>query len=242
MSLLRVEEVGKNFRGLVALRRISLSVEEGECLGLIGPNGAGKTTLFNVISGYYRPSGGRIFFHGEEITGLSPHEVCRRGLARTFQIPRPLVQLTLTENVMVATMNRVGSIREARLRAVGVLEKLGLAEKRDRRPGELTTADRKKLEVARALGSSPRLLLLDEVTSGLTPAERAELVVLIKGIARQEGITLFVIDHVMWTIMRNSDRIVVLHYGEKIAEGTPAEIASNAETIKSYLGEEYVFA
>jgi branched-chain amino acid transport system ATP-binding protein len=237
-ALLRLEEVSKRFGGLVANDRISLEVREGEILGLIGPNGAGKTTLFHCISGFYAPDGGRIFFRDQEITGRPPEEIARLGVARTFQIVRIFKDLTVLDNTVVGALLRSRSVREAREKAIQVLEFTGLKDKMDRPAAHLTIADKKRLELSRALATEPALLLLDEVMAGLNPQEVKEAVDLIRAI-RARGVTVFVVEHVMEAIMTVCDRIVVLDYGRKIADDVPANIATNEEVIKAYLGERY---
>jgi len=237
-ALLRLEEVSKRFGGLVANDRISLEVREGEILGLIGPNGAGKTTLFHCISGFYAPDGGRIFFREQEITGRPPEEITRLGIARTFQIVRIFKDLTVLDNTVVGALLRARSVREAREKSIQVLEFTGLKDKMDRPAAHLTIADKKRLELSRALATDPALLLLDEVMAGLNPQEVKEAVDLIRAI-RARGVTVFVVEHVMEAIMTVCDRIVVLDYGRKIADDVPANIATNEEVIKAYLGERY---
>ncbi|MDR7401274.1 MAG: ABC transporter ATP-binding protein [Armatimonadota bacterium] len=236
--LLRLEDVSKRFGGLVANDRVSLEVHEGEILGLIGPNGAGKTTLFHCISGFYAPDEGRIFFRGQEITGKSPEEIARLGIARTFQIVRVFRDLTVLDNTIVGALLRARRVQEAREKARQVLEFTGLKDKMNRLAAHLTIADKKRLELSRALATEPTLLLLDEVMAGLTPQEIKEAVSLIRAI-RARGITVFVVEHVMEAIMAVCDRIVVLDYGRKIADDVPANIATYEEVIKAYLGERY---
>ncbi len=236
--LLRTENVVKRFGGLVAVHQVSFELYEGEILGLIGPNGAGKTTLFNCINGIYRPEEGRIFFRGTDITGWSPSRLAHMGMARTFQIVRPLAELTVRENVMVGAAfgeKRLSLAQAARV-ADEVLAFLGLTDRADQLAGSLNVAQKKRLELARALASQPRLLLLDEVLAGLNPKEVDEMVETIRRI-REQGITILMIEHVMRAIMNLSDRILVLDFGELIAEGTPEEIAQNERVIKAYLGD-----
>ncbi|WP_322802316.1 ABC transporter ATP-binding protein [Thermoflexus sp.] len=238
MSLLEVRGVSKRFGGLQALNRVSLHVSEGEILGLIGPNGAGKTTLFNVISGVYRPEEGRVIFRGQDVTGRPPYAIARLGIARAHQIVRPLNELTVLENVMVGACfgreNR--SLREAREIALAVLEQVGLAGKRDVEAARLNVAEKKRLELARALAARPYLILLDEVLAGLNPTEVATMLEVIRAI-RASGITVLMIEHLMHAIMNVSDRIVVLDYGEVIAEGAPSEIVHHPRVIEAYLGD-----
>ncbi len=238
MALLEVSNLTKRFGGLVANDRITLEINEGEIVGLIGPNGAGKTTLFNCIAGYYRPDEGSVRFMGRDITGLPPEKVCKEGIARTFQLVKIFKDMTVLENVMVGALCRARDVAEAREEAMRVLEFVGEADKKDVPAGSLTIAHKKRIELARALATKPKLLMLDEAMAGLNPAEISEAVDLVRRI-RDRGITVFLVEHVMSAIMPISDRIIVLDYGRKIAEGLPEEIATNEEVIKAYLGERY---
>ena len=239
-SLFTVQSLNKRFGGLAAVRDVSFQIKKGEILGLIGPNGAGKTTIFNLISGFLPPDSGRVEFKGEEVTGLRPpHKVCVKHIGRTFQLVKPFSNMTVLENVMVGAFSRVKSAKGAKEEAVKVLDFIGLMAHRDSLASGLTIADRKRLELGKALATRPELLLLDEVVAGLNPKETEEIIEIIRAISHQ-GITLFIIEHVMKAIMTLSDRIIVLHHGEKIAEGTPAEISRDRRVIDAYLGEEYL--
>jgi branched-chain amino acid transport system ATP-binding protein len=239
--MLTLEHVTKRFGGLTAVRDVSFEVRQGDLLGIIGPNGAGKTTLFNVISGYYRPEEGRIQLDGSDVTGLAPHLICRRGLTRTFQIVKPFGNLSVLENVTIGALTRLARVREARAEAERVIETCGLASYAPAHAKGLPIGLRKRLEVARALATRPRLLLLDEVMSGINPTELAGMIELIRSL-HADGLTLIVIEHVMAAMMRLAQRIVVLHHGERIAEGTPVEIASDRRVIDAYLGDEFSLA
>jgi branched-chain amino acid transport system ATP-binding protein len=239
--VLTLESVTKRFGGLTAVRAVSLEVREHDLVGIIGPNGAGKTTLFNVVSGYYRPEEGRVVFAGSDITGRTPHEVCRLGLTRTFQIVKPFGNLSVLDNVMIGSLTRITGVRAARADAERVIETCGLASYAAARAKALPIGLRKRLEVARALATRPRLLLLDEVMAGLNPTELGGIVELIRRL-HAEGLTLIVIEHIMAAMMRLAQRIVVLHHGEKIAEGTPTQIVGDRRVVDAYLGEEFVLA
>lgn len=238
MALIEAEKVNKKFGGLMALREVDFYINLGEILGLIGPNGAGKTTLFNVIAGVFPPDSGEIRFGGEAITGLKPFDLCFRGIARTFQITKPFLNISVLDNLMVGALGKEKNLKKGRQLSLEVLEFVGLAAKRDVPASGLTLEDRKKLELARALATRPKLLLLDEVMAGLNPKEVEETLILIRKILAQ-GITIFLVEHVMKAIMSISHRVMVLHHGEKIAEGTPKEIAQNQGVIDAYLGQSY---
>lgn len=239
--ILQLESTVKRFGGLVAVNNVSLSVEEGEIFGLIGPNGAGKTTLLNVIAGVYKPNAGAVRFKGEEITGLSPERICKKGIARTFQIAQPFPRMTVLENVMVAVIfgSKRGTIADPRSRAEEVLEFVEFPLPKETLAMNLNTVQLKRLDLARALASNPELLLMDESAAGLTTGELADLMTLVRKI-RDRGITIIMVEHIMRVIMGVCDRIAVLHYGEKIAEGTPDEIATNEKVAEAYLGEKYI--
>jgi branched-chain amino acid transport system ATP-binding protein len=238
MRILEVNDIVMRFGGLTAVDHLNLHIDEGEILGLIGPNGAGKSTAFNCIAGVHAPSEGEIKFRGELINRHKPWTLCKKGLARTFQIVKPFATKSVLYNVMVGAFATTDKTEEAREKAMTVLDTLNFTDKKEMKAGNLTIADRKRLEIARALATEPRLLLLDEVMAGLRPAEVDEVVGVIQYI-RQQGVTIFVIEHIMRAVMALSDRIVVIHFGNKIAEGTPKEVASNENVIKAYLGAEY---
>jgi branched-chain amino acid transport system ATP-binding protein len=233
--MLEVSGLDKHFGGLHAVKSLSFAVGEGEIVGLIGPNGAGKTTVFGLLSGFVRPDAGRVTFRGRSITGLPPHRINALGLARTFQIVRPFPHLTVLRNVTVGALGRHADPREAARRALAILEEVGLAAKRDQPAGSLTLAERKRLELARALATEPTLLLLDEVMAGLNATETERIVDLVGAINRR-GVTVLLIEHVMRAVMSLSQRIVVLDYGELIAEGRPEAVASDPRVIEAYLG------
>jgi branched-chain amino acid transport system ATP-binding protein len=238
MKMLELKGVLKNFGGIRAVDSFSLDVAEGEIVGLIGPNGAGKSTLFNCVAGVFPPTAGEILFRGTKINNQKPWDLCRKGLARTFQIVKPFASRTVLYNVMVGAFATTDKRAEAEQRALEVLSRLHMEPQKDVRAGNLTIADRKRLEIARALATRPKLLLLDEVMAGLRPTEVDEMVAIIKRL-REGGMTIFVIEHIMRAIMALSDRIAVLHFGAKIAEGPPQAIAHDERVIKAYLGEDY---
>lgn len=236
--LLELRGVTKRFGGLVANNDISFDVQEGETVGLIGPNGAGKSTLFEVITGFYRPEVGELRFLGRSIRGLRPDQISRLGIGRTFQKLRPFGEMTVLENVMVGALVRSGRIAAARAEAERAIELVQLEEKSHERADTLSTGQRKRLEVARALATRPRLLLLDEVTGGVDATHIPGLVELMRRL-RREGVTLIVIEHNMRVISSISDRLVALHLGRVLAEGTPRAIAEHPEVVEAYLGETY---
>ena len=240
-ALLDVRAVSKRFGGLQALSNVSFQVGEGEIVGIIGPNGAGKTTLFNVVTGVYTPDSGRVVFRNANVTGAKPHRICKLGAARTFQISKPFAALTVLQTVRIGALNRIPDIAGANDKALEVLELMGLAGKRDELGRTLTVIERKRLEMARALATQPSLLLLDEVAAGLRPNEVQEMIALVRRIAAG-GVSVLIIEHVMAAVMSLSDRIVVLHHGEKIAEGPPAHVARHPDVVQAYLGEEYLLA
>lgn len=231
----------KSFGGLTAINNLDFDVLENEILGIIGPNGAGKTTLFNLITGVLRPDRGEVRFNKEVISGLKPHQICRRGIARTFQIPKPFLSMSVLENVLVGALfgsGRETDIRNSMINAEEILSFVRLQDKMSHQSSQLTLTDRKSLEIARAISTNASVILLDEVVGGLNPTETLEMMELIRQI-RNRGMTVLVIEHVMKAVMGVSDRIIVLRQGQKIAEGTPVDIVNNDLVIEAYLGKGY---
>lgn len=237
-NILEISGLTKHFGGLTAVSALDLYIARGEILALIGPNGAGKSTVFNLVAGVYAPSEGSIRFKGKEIHGQKPWDLCRLGLARTFQIVKPFASKTVLYNIMVGAFLHTNSTTRARERAEEVMATLQLDHLRDRPAGNLTIADRKRLEIGKALATDPELLLLDEVMAGLRPTEVDDMIGIIRGL-RDRGVTVFVIEHIMRAVMALSDRVVVIHFGQKIAEGTPQDVTRDENVIKAYLGGEY---
>jgi branched-chain amino acid transport system ATP-binding protein len=239
-ALLAIDAVSKRFRGLLAVDKVSFRVEPGSIFAVIGPNGAGKTTLFNMIAGMFAPDEGAIAFAGERIDGLAPDAVCRRGIGRTFQLVRPFPALSVEDNVVVGAMLHRRDLAAARRRADDVLRQLDLFGKRRQPASALTLPDRKRLEVARALATDPKVLLLDEVMAGLRPAETDRMVAILRELNRETGLTILLIEHVMRAVMVLADRVLVLHHGAAIAEGEPAAVVREPAVVQSYLGAEAV--
>jgi len=240
MALLEVRGISKSFRGLRAVHKVSFDVEGGAIAAMIGPNGAGKTTCFNVIAGVFAPDAGEVTLGGERLTGLRPHRICRAGVGRTFQVVRPFPQMTVLENVVVGALNAAAHVADAKREARRLLELLHLAGKSGALAASLTLPERKRLEVARAMATRPRLLLLDEVMAGLRPTEVDEMVGVFRRINRETGLTILLIEHVMRAVMALAGRVVVLHHGEKICDGTPGEVVRDPAVLECYLGEEAV--
>jgi branched-chain amino acid transport system ATP-binding protein len=239
-ALLSLDGVSKRFRGLVAVDRVSFEVPEGEIFAVIGPNGAGKTTLFNMIAGAMPPDAGSIIFAGRPIEKATPDAVCRRGIARTFQLVRPFPALSVEDNVIVGALLRRRDVDAARERTLELLRRLNLFDKRHQIASTLTLPDRKRLEVARALATEPRLLLLDEVMAGLRPTETDRMVAILREINRDSGLTILLIEHVMRAVMALASRVLVLDHGTAIAEGAPEAVVRDPAVVKSYLGTEAV--
>lgn len=239
MSLLEVTRVTKKFSGLIAVNEVSMNVESGQIVGVIGPNGAGKTTLFNCIAGALPPTSGSIVFDGKEIAGKKPYEICRLGVTRTFQVVKPFASKTVLYNTMVGAFAHVKHLHEAERKALEVLEFLELDHKKDVVSKSLTLPERKKLELARALATEPKLLLLDEVMAGLRPTEVTDMLPIIRKI-NETGVTIVIVEHIMQAIMSLSEKIYVVNFGKKIAEGDPHDVVADVEVIKAYLGDEYV--
>lgn len=240
MTILRCLKLTKYFGGLAALKDINVEIEERTITGLIGPNGAGKTTLFNVITGLYKPNKGRVFFMNNDITGKPPHKICKMGLARTFQLTRPFLNMTVLENIVTGIIfTQKIVIKAAQKEAERISEFIGLGHKKDVLVRNLTEVERKFVELGKALAMKPKLLLIDEILAGLNPVETERALEILKRINKEEGITIFWIEHKMKAVMKISDKIIVMHYGEKIAEGSPSEIASNIKVIEAYLGERW---
>jgi branched-chain amino acid transport system ATP-binding protein len=233
--ILEVDKVSVRFGGLLAVNAVSLRLRPGEIIGLIGPNGAGKTTLFNALTGFVRPSAGQVRLYGHDVTGLAPYKLARLGMARTFQVERPFEDLTVLENVMTASYLHHPAHAAARDHAAATLERVGLLDRAEQKCSELNLARRRRLEIGKALALEPRVLFLDEVIAGLNPPAQAEMIEFVRGLARS-GVAIVMVEHIMRVIMSLSDHIVCLAFGQVIAEGKPAEVASNQTVIDAYLG------
>jgi branched-chain amino acid transport system ATP-binding protein len=240
LILFEIKDLVKSFGGLTAVDSVSFQVEQGEIFGLIGPNGSGKTTIFNLITNYYTPSSGKVFFKGRDITGMKTYKICKLGIARTFQIVKPLKRLTVLDNVIAAAFSRVSSKEEACHLALETLEFCGLVHRKDALAKSLPIGERKRLEITRAMATRPDLLMLDETAAGLNPSEVDSAIELIKKI-RDNGVTVIIVEHIMKVIMTISDRIHAINYGQTIAEGTPKEVANNPAVIEAYLGEDHAY-
>lgn len=238
MTVLYLEDVTKSFGGLMAVAQLNLTVSKGEIVGLIGPNGAGKTTVFNLISAFLKPDSGQIFFENHDITHLKPHQICKKGICRTFQIVKPFLSFSVKKNVRIGSYNRLTEKQEIEDETMEILDLLGLVDQKDVTAQNLSIGDRKKLELARALATKPSFLLLDEVMAGLNPKEQNYMINIILEL-KGMGMTILLIEHHMKAIMSLSERIIVLNYGKKLAEGSPSDIGSNQDVIEAYLGERY---
>jgi branched-chain amino acid transport system ATP-binding protein len=241
MALLEIKGLTKRFKGLRAVHEVSFSIDGNEIFGLIGPNGSGKTTIFNMVSGVFAPSEGDIHFDGKNITGMQPHVICGRGIGRTFQIAKPFLKLSVLENCIIGALSRTSSVDVAGKKSKAVLEQLGISHLAGSMGKDLTVPQRKRLELARALSTEPKILLLDEVMAGLRPTEVNEMLKVLRDIANT-GIALFIIEHIMHVIMNISDTVMVLNHGERIAMGRPDQVVRDANVVEAYLGEEYSLA
>jgi len=236
VALLEVQNITKKFGGLVAVSNFSLSMEKGEIVALIGPNGAGKTTAFNVIAGYYKADEGKVLFNDRNITNKRPDQICAQGLVRTFQVVRPFRGLTVLENVMIGAYARTNNKHDAQEKALEVLDFLGMSKQSDQFANGLPIAGRKRLEIARAMATDPKVMLLDETMAGLRPIETDEVIGMVRKVS-EKGVAIFLVEHVMKVVMSLAERIIVLHHGETIAQGVPVEVVKNQQVIDAYLGE-----
>jgi branched-chain amino acid transport system ATP-binding protein len=240
VAVLEIKDVTKSFGGLMAINHLSLELNEGEILGIIGPNGSGKTTLFNLITGFMKPNSGKIIFMGDDITGGKCHQICCQGIARTFQLVKPFLYLTTLQNAIAGRLygkRCAPNLKTATIEAEAILDYVGLKAKKNMLAKSLTLPDRKRLEVARALATKPKILLLDEVMAGLNPTEMENAIDLVRKI-RDTGITIMLVEHIVKAILGLSDRIIAINTGEKIAEGPPRQVVTNKKVIEAYLGEE----
>ncbi len=237
-ALLQLHEVSKSFRGLRAVAKVSFEVDAGSIVALIGPNGAGKTTLFNMVAGTFAPDSGHVYFNGARVDGSRADQLCAAGIGRTFQIVKPFAGMSVLDNVVVGALGRARGVAEARQHAEIILDKLGLSAKRELSAAMLTLPDRKRLEVARALATRPKCLLLDEAMAGLRPTECDEMIALFREIQRNDGIAIFLIEHVLRAVMALARSVIVMHHGEVIARGAPAEVVRDPAVLQCYLGED----
>ncbi len=240
MALLEVKNITKRFGGLVAVKDFSLSVDRGEIKALIGPNGAGKTTAFNCVAGFYRANEGKVMFDGKDITSLRPDQICKLGLSRTFQVVRPFRGISVLDNVMVGAFARTNDAKVARAKAEEVLEFFEMSNMIKMTASGLPIASRKRLEIARALATEPKMILLDEAMAGLRPAEADQVIAMVRKMCVEKGIAILLVEHVMKIVMALAEQIIVLHHGEMIAQGSPMEVVSDPQVVDAYLGEAYV--
>jgi len=240
MALLEVKNITKRFGGLVAVKDFSLDVDRGQIKALIGPNGAGKTTAFNCVAGFYRANEGKVIFDGKDITSLRPDQICKLGLSRTFQVVRPFRGISVLDNVMVGAFARTNDAKAARAKAEEVLEFFEMSNMIKMTASGLPIASRKRLEIARALATEPKMILLDEAMAGLRPAEADQVIAMVRKMCVEKGIAILLVEHVMKIVMALAEQIIVLHHGEMIAQGSPMEVVSDPQVVDAYLGEAYV--